>query len=72
MENRLSHRRRILEDMSTPGPSVPTRPAADHANAAIRAFVAGRTSWSAADLAELDRLRTEWRRALREEITRAA
>ncbi|NJQ01645.1 hypothetical protein [Streptomyces zingiberis] len=65
--------------MSHSRPPVPVRPeagraghAADHANAAIRAFVAGRTSWSAADLAELDRLRTRWRLALRHEITEAA
>ena len=37
--------------------------AAALANNAIRDFVAGRTTWTAADLAELDRLRARWHAA---------
>ncbi len=58
--------------MPSDRPTPPDRPTAAQANAAIRAFVAGRTSWSAVDLAELDRLREVWRRALCEEVVEAA
>ncbi|KAF4410470.1 MULTISPECIES: hypothetical protein [Streptomyces] len=56
---------------SAPEPP-PVRPTTAEANAAIRTFVAGRTSWSAADLAELDRLRQAWRQAVRDEVAEAA
>ncbi|WP_069812185.1 hypothetical protein [Streptomyces sp. TP-A0874] len=48
------------------------RSAAAAANDAIRAFVAGRRSWSSEDLAELDRLRAAWRRALEQGVDKAA
>jgi len=51
---------------------VSTRPSADEANAAIRRFVAGRTVWSTAELAELDRLRAVWRTAVQSAVRRAA
>jgi hypothetical protein len=58
---------------STSEPSVPARRAIAEANEAIRQYVAGRTVWSQADLAELDRLRSDWKRAVRQaEITPAA
>ncbi|NLU66636.1 hypothetical protein [Streptomyces sp. HNM0574] len=47
-------------------------PSAAEANDAIRRFVAGRTMWTQADLAELDRLRAAWQRAVRSEIVSAA
>jgi hypothetical protein len=46
--------------------------AAAEANEAIRRYVAGRTIWSQADLAELDRLRTDWRLASQSQVTSAA
>lgn len=42
------------------------------ANEAIRKYVAGRRIWSQADLAELDRLRMEWKNAVQAAVTRAA
>lgn len=45
---------------------------AAEANAAIRAFVAGRTVWTPAALAELARLRAAWMAAVRRETTLAA
>ena len=42
------------------------------ANAAIRRYVAGRRTWTRAELAELDRLRAEWQQAVRESIVAAA
>jgi hypothetical protein len=58
---------------STSKPPVPARRAIAEANEAIRQYVAGRTVWSQADLAELDRLRSDWKRAVRQaEITSAA
>lgn len=57
---------------STPSRPVPTRLSADEANAAIRRFVAGRTVWSTAELAELDRLRAAWRTAVQTSVRRAA
>ncbi|NSC23635.1 hypothetical protein FM076_21755 [Streptomyces albus subsp. chlorinus] len=42
------------------------------ANDAIRDFVAGRTLWSKEALAELDRLRGQWQRAVRAEMVKAA
>lgn len=45
---------------------------AAEANAAIRAFVAGRTVWTPAALAELDRLRAAWAEAVRRETALAA
>ncbi|MDF4253708.1 hypothetical protein ABZ686_25405 [Streptomyces sp. NPDC006992] len=42
------------------------------ANDAIRNFVAGRTLWSKEALAELDRLRGQWQRAVRAEMVEAA
>ncbi|WP_193386446.1 hypothetical protein [Streptomyces xiaopingdaonensis] len=47
-------------------------PSATAANEAIRHFVAGRTSWTPEELAELDRLRAAWRAAVRAEVVRAA
>ncbi|OEV00551.1 MULTISPECIES: hypothetical protein [Streptomyces] len=41
-------------------------------NDAIRNFVAGRTLWSKEALAELDRLRGQWQRAVRAEMVEAA
>lgn len=57
---------------STPPRPVSTRPSVDEANAAIRRFVAGRTVWSTAELAELDRLRKVWQAALRSSVRPAA
>jgi hypothetical protein len=45
---------------------------ADEANAAIRAFVAGRKVWTPSDLAELARLRRAWMHAMQGSVTRAA
>jgi len=56
---------------STSQPSVPDERAVAEANEAIRRYVAGRTIWSQADLTELDRLRSDWKR-LRAEVTPAA
>ncbi|HWM40421.1 MAG TPA: hypothetical protein VNS49_25295 [Streptomyces sp.] len=56
---------------STPQPTVPDERAIAEANEAIRRYVAGRTIWSQSDLAELDRLRSDWKR-LRAEVTSAA
>ncbi|MET9862407.1 hypothetical protein ABZY93_24470 [Streptomyces smyrnaeus] len=42
------------------------------ANEAIREYVAGRTLWSKEALAELDRLRGQWQRAVRAEMVKAA
>ncbi|NGO72747.1 hypothetical protein [Streptomyces boncukensis] len=53
---------------TSPAPSA----SASAANEAIRQFVAGRTVWSKDALAELDRLRAQWRRAVRAEMVRAA
>jgi hypothetical protein len=58
--------------MSSTPESVPDVSTADAANEAIRQYVAGRTIWSQEALAELDRLRTDWRRAARGEIMSAA
>ncbi|MBO8187575.1 hypothetical protein [Streptomyces spirodelae] len=51
-----------------PSPEV----SATAANDAIRQFVAGRTLWSKEALAELDRLRGQWQRAVRAEVVKAA
>ncbi|HEX6683083.1 MAG TPA: hypothetical protein VF062_09825 [Candidatus Limnocylindrales bacterium] len=52
---------------------MPSRSAAaDEANAAIRAFVAGRKTWTPSDLAELARLRRVWMNATQGSVTRAA
>lgn len=53
-------------------PSAPVVPSVDAANEAIRRFVAGRTLWSKEALAELDRLRGQWQRAVRAEMVKAA
>ncbi|GAB2814954.1 hypothetical protein ACWGJ2_21690 [Streptomyces sp. NPDC054796] len=50
----------------------PPLPSAAEANAALRAFASGRTSWTPSALAELDRLRSTWQAAVRREIVRAA
>lgn len=55
-----------------PAPPLPATPSAAAANEAIREFVAGRTVWSKESLAELDRLRSVWRRAVRTEMVKAA
>ncbi|MDG9701645.1 hypothetical protein [Streptomyces sp. DH37] len=47
-------------------------PTADEANAALRAYAAGRRSWTAAELEELDRLRRAWAEAVRREWATAA
>lgn len=53
--------------------SLPPAPlSAAAANAAIRAFVAGRTVWTPAALDELARLRAAWMAAVRRETTLAA
>jgi hypothetical protein len=49
-----------------------SEPSVTAANEAIRAFVAGRTLWSKEALAELDRLRGQWRRAVHAEMVEAA
>jgi len=51
---------------------VSDAPSVAAANEAIRRYVAGRTLWSPEALAELDRLRTDWQRAVRGEVVRAA
>lgn len=56
----------------THGSSPTEPPSAAEANAAIRAFVAGRTVWTPAELAELARLRAAWTDAVRRETTLAA
>ncbi|MFC4492851.1 hypothetical protein ACFPA8_01705 [Streptomyces ovatisporus] len=61
-----------MSSSSTSQPSDRGERAAAEANEAIRRYVAGRTIWSQADLAELDRLRTDWRRALQADVTSAA
>ncbi|WP_175437752.1 hypothetical protein [Streptomyces sp. WMMB 322] len=58
--------------MSTSQPPVTDGQTIAQANEAIREYVSGRTIWSQADLAELDRLRTDWRRAVQAAVTRAA
>ncbi len=57
---------------SSSQPSVPVARAIADANEAIRQYVAGRTIWSQADLAELDRLRTDWKHAMQAQVRRAA
>jgi hypothetical protein len=57
---------------STSPPPVSDGQTIDEANEAIRQYVAGRTIWSQADLAELDRLRMDWKRAVQARVTRAA
>ena len=57
--------------------SSTTKPVSDgvsvtEANEAIRRYVAGRTIWTQADLVELDRLRTDWQRAVQAAVMRAA
>jgi len=47
-------------------------PTAAEANQAVRAWAAGRTVWSPADLEELDRLRQVWAAAVRRELVAAA
>jgi hypothetical protein len=49
----------LLETSTEPSP-------ADLANEAIRRFVAAQRTWSPAELAELDRLRGVWARAVRD------
>ncbi|MFR9673578.1 hypothetical protein [Streptomyces sp. TR06-5] len=59
--------------MSTPSTPTPSRASsADDANAAIRAFVAGRKVWTPSDLQELARLRQAWMHAVQGSVTRAA
>ena len=58
--------------MSTSQPPASDRQTIAEANEAIREYVSGRTIWSQADLAELDRLRTDWKRAVQVAVTRAA
>jgi hypothetical protein len=58
-------------------PPLPARddarlPTAAEANAAVRRYSAGRTSWTRAELAELARLRGVWLAAWRAELVRAA
>jgi hypothetical protein len=58
---------------STSQPPVSDGQSVADANEAIRQYVAKRTIWSQADLAELDRLRDDWKRAVQAaEITHAA
>ncbi|NLU72180.1 hypothetical protein HCC61_05685 [Streptomyces sp. HNM0575] len=57
---------------STSQPPVSDGQTIAEANEAIRQYVSGRTIWSQADLAELDRLRTSWKRAVQAQVTRAA
>ncbi|OEU85439.1 hypothetical protein DB35_14875 [Streptomyces abyssalis] len=57
---------------STSQPPVSGGQTIADANEAIRQYVAGRTIWSQADLAELDRLRTDWKHAVQAAVTRAA
>lgn len=57
---------------STSAPASPCLPSAAVANDAIRRYVAGRTRWTAAELAELDRLRAVWVAAVRAEMVQAA
>ncbi len=53
-------------------PSTSPRSPAALANEAIQAYVAGRRSWSPAELRELERLRAAWWQAIREEVVKAA
>lgn len=70
---RLSVLSSNLAHMSTPSTPSPSRlTAADDANDAIRAFVAGRKVWTPSDLAELARLRRAWMSATQGSVTRAA
>lgn len=62
----------LPEPSAPPVPSAAYAPSADAANDAIRRFVAGRTLWSKEALAELDRLRGQWQRAVRAEMVKAA
>ncbi|MCT2593186.1 hypothetical protein LHJ74_25320 [Streptomyces sp. N2-109] len=48
-----------MSPSSSPAPRSSRLPV-EEANAAIRAFVAGRAVWTPADLAELARLRQAW------------
>jgi hypothetical protein len=57
---------------STSQPPVSDGQTIAEANEAIRRYVSGRTIWSQADLAELDRLRTHWKHAVQAAVTRAA
>lgn len=71
--HRLSVRGPKVFCMSTPSESrAAVCPTAAEANTAIRRFVAGRTAWSSAELAELDRLWAAWREAVRMELAEAA
>ncbi|MGH3314450.1 MAG: hypothetical protein ACRDP3_28340 [Streptomyces sp.] len=54
--------------MSPTSQSLSDVPSVAEANEAIRRFVADRTSWTQGDLAQLDLLRTDWQRAVRNEI----
>lgn len=56
----------------TQGSSPTEPPSAAEANEAIRRFVAGRTVWTPAALAELARLRAAWMDAVKRETTLAA
>lgn len=47
-------------------------PSVAEADEAIRCYVAGRRSWTPAELAELARLRVVWQRAVRESVVTAA
>lgn len=51
---------------------TPLPPTAAEANAAVRAFAAGRTVWTPEALAELARLRRVWQDAVRREQALAA
>lgn len=57
---------------STSQTPVSDGPTIAEANEAIRQYVAGRTVWTQDDLAELDRLRMHWKRAVQMHVTRAA
>jgi hypothetical protein len=70
---RLSAFSSKLAHMSTRSAPTPSRStAAADANTAIRAFVAGRKTWTQSDLAELARLRRVWMSATQGSVTRAA
>lgn len=58
--------------MTTSSAPLADDPSAVEANEAIRQYVAGRRLWTHTELAELDRLRTAWMRAVRAEMVRAA
>lgn len=62
----------IVDPMTTSSAPLADGPSAAEANEAIRQYVAGRRLWTLSELTELDRLRTQWKRAVRAEMVRAA